>query len=266
MKTRWWLVGAVAAVLIAGGLFASNMAFKLVYILERQGTAVPGGVSSTGNNIVTFPYRQQTGLNNAGDLLADLGGTNIVIQLGNYTQTADIFSAYTGLAGAPFDLVAGDAYLVQLCTVAVRPSCTAPATLPYVIVGSENSGLGIDLDAQQAVLGASAEGAVTPRDALSRSGSQVWGPPYHLANNRADLVMQELETFTTSRLLAGCLPAPAGTGTDDCTVAHIDQFQQVNNVWAAYTGKSGTPFAIVPGEGYFVQVNRDVVGWIPLHF
>lgn len=232
MRQRALIVSAVAvvAVLVAGSLFASNMGFKLNFGLEKQGTAVPvtGGNSRSGLQWMAVPYNQQTNLINAFDLITDMGGTGIIAQVGQYVRSLDIAAAYTGTSGTAFNLVPGDAYSVQL-------QAAAPATLSYIIVGSHNPGLGINLLAQA--------------PGVSRSGSQLWSYPYHSTNNDALQLINEINAFN-------------GAGT----VVQVGQYIQSIDAFAAYTGTSGTAFQLLPGQGYNIQVSTNVTGWNPSHF
>ena len=92
MKKRilWVSAAGLVAALVAGGLFASNMGFKLNYLLN--GPAV--GVSASGTAPVGLPYHQQTNIILASDLINDINtvaggvdprGDGVVLraQLGN---------------------------------------------------------------------------------------------------------------------------------------------------------------------------------------
>ena len=65
---------AVLAVVLAGGLTASNMGFKLNYALIAAGQAVPeGGTSLNGTNDLSLPDNPQAGFITANDLRLDIG-------------------------------------------------------------------------------------------------------------------------------------------------------------------------------------------------
>jgi hypothetical protein len=233
MRKRALLVSAVAmvAVLVAGGLFASNMGFKLNYAMEKQGTAVPGGISRTGAQILALPYNQQTNLINAFDLIGDINTgqpAGSVAQIAQYVRSLDSFAGYTGQSGTAFNLVPGDAYLAALSTL-------APATLNYIVVGSHNPGLGIDLTAQAA--------------GASRTGSNLWSYPYHSTSANGFQLITEINAF-------------AGAGT----VVQIGSYVQSLDAFSGYTGTSGTAPQLFPGEGYILQVNSNVVDWVPSHY
>lgn len=232
MRKRALLVVAVAAVavLVAGGLFASNMGFKLNYAMEKQGTTVPvtGGTSRTGAQWLALPYNQQTNLVNAFDLIQDMGGTTLISQVAQYIRTADAPAAYSGTSGTAFVLAPGESYLAQL-TAAASP------TVNYIIVGSHNPGLGINLIAQA--------------PGVSRSGSQIWAYPYHSTASNAKQLLDEINAFN-------------GAGT----VVQVGQYVQSIDGFAAYTGTTGTPFSLLPGDGYAIQVSTNVTGWVPSHY
>jgi hypothetical protein len=108
------LVG-VLAVVLAGGLLASNMGFKLNYALIAGGQAVPeGGTSLNGTNDLSLPDNPQAGFVTANDLRLDIGaaangGISKLLRASNGTQT------YSGKgAGLNFNLVPGAAYTVRI--------------------------------------------------------------------------------------------------------------------------------------------------------
>jgi hypothetical protein len=104
---------AVLAVVLAGGLVASNMGFKLNYTLIAAGQAVPeGGVSKDGTNTYNYPYHSVAAT--ANDLRLEIGapangGITKLLRATNSTQT------YTGKGtGLNFNLVPGAAYTVRI--------------------------------------------------------------------------------------------------------------------------------------------------------
>ena len=135
MKKRILVAVALGAVvvLVAGGLMASNMGFKLAYQLDELG---PNAV--TGFSTLALPYNQQTSLVFASDLRADIdataGGT-AVIQIAQFVRATDIQLSYPP---QNFTLEAGKGLFVQL---------NANGGLPvnYVVVGSHAPGLVIPL-------------------------------------------------------------------------------------------------------------------------
>jgi len=217
------LVAILAGLLVAGVLYASNMAFKLNYTLLATG---PGSVD--GTSTIALPFNQQTNLLTASDLLNDIGGTAVVAQIERYDRTADGYVVYTGIgATPPFNLVPGDGYRVKL-----KPTA---ATRQYIIVGSDDPGMVVHFD------GTGTNG--------SKSGTNLYAYPYHSIANDASELLNEL----------------GGTAI----VAQVQRFDKSNNGRTSYTGIGATPpFALVPGEGYWVQLRTGVpsVDFIPSHY
>ncbi len=115
IKRKIWVVAfAMAALLVAGGLYASNMGFKLNYGLDSTG--VNG--SASGNNTMALPYNQQASLLSADDLRLDIeaiGGAGSVLGLTRFIPTSDGAITYTGLnVNNNFGLVRGEGYSVQV--------------------------------------------------------------------------------------------------------------------------------------------------------
>jgi hypothetical protein len=155
------------AILAVGGLFASNMGFKLNYPLNATGT----GGSLSGNNVLALPFNQQTNLVNAFDLIQDINATppagSKVVQVGDWTKSTNSFALYNGTAGVAFALVPGTGYLVQVNT-----------NVNYIVVGSHDPGLVVALDA------AGTNGSL--------SGNNIYGYPYHSVSNDAFELIQEI--------------------------------------------------------------------------
>ena len=117
IKRKIWVVAfAMAALLVAGGLYASNMGFKLNYGLDSTGF----NGSATGNNSMALPYNQQASLLNADDLRQDIeaiGGVGSVISLARFTATDDASVTYAGLnILKKFSLVPGEGYSINMST------------------------------------------------------------------------------------------------------------------------------------------------------
>ena len=157
----------LVAVLAVGGLYASNMGFKLNYPLNATGT----NGSTAGNNMLALPFNQQTNLLNAFDLIQDINATppagSKVVQVGNWSKATNAFLLYNGTAGAAFALVPGTGYLVQVNT-----------NVNYIVVGSHDPGLVVALDA------AGTNG--------STQGNNIYGYPYHSVSNDAFELIQEI--------------------------------------------------------------------------
>jgi hypothetical protein len=163
------VVIAVAAIILTGGLMASNMGFKLNYTLQ----AADGGVTSlSGFQSIGLPYNQQVGLNNAGDLLADItaGGVN-ALTLQRFDPVSDQNAPYPG-PGGNFSLVSGEGYLLGVTSSG-----------PYIIVGSHDPGKTINFVA--------ADGGIN-----SLSGFQRYAHPYHGVASTAGEFLVETGALT----------------------------------------------------------------------
>jgi hypothetical protein len=151
---------AVAALVLAGGVMASNMGFKLNLPL----LAASGGVSASGTNYVALPYNQQVGLVTAKDLFLDIPGAQ---QINRHVKSNDSFDFYsiagTNLPPNGWNLAAGEAYIVKM-----------GSNLNYIVVGSHNPGLSVSL--------------VGPGPG---SGTNYYAHPYHgVAANAKDLFFE----------------------------------------------------------------------------
>ena len=223
------LVG-VLAVVLAGGLLASNMGFKLNYALIAASQAVPeGGVSLNGSNDLSLPDNPQAGFVTANDLRLDVGaaangGITKLLRATNGAQT------YTGKgAGLNFNLVAGDGYRVRV---------TGTTTVNYIVVGSHNPTLShVLVAATQPV----------PEGGNSLNGTNVYNYPYHSVAATANDLRLEIGT-------------PANGG--------ISKLLRASNGSQTYTGKgAGLNFNLVPGAAYKVRITGTTnVSFIPNHF
>ena len=153
-------VVAVAVVVLAGGLMASNMGFKLNKSLV---TASPG-TSISGTQLLALPYNRQVGIDNASELFGDIGAGNVQNIQKFLTQT-DTTQLYT--FGSPdFALEEGFGLLVKM-----------GADVNYIVVGSHNPSAVVQL-----------EGA----GAASVSGTNLYAPPYHSTASMASELFAEL--------------------------------------------------------------------------
>ena len=164
MKKSVVLGLALAVLVAAGGLYASNMAFKLNYTLR----STTPGVSLNGTNTLALPFNQQTNLVNAGDLLSDIGGTVAVARISRFLQASNSTQNYDGVAGAPFALTASEAYFVQL-----KPG----QTRQYIVVGSHDPSKVVEF------LGPGPGSA---------TGQNFYAWPYHSTSNDAGELITEL--------------------------------------------------------------------------
>lgn len=221
---------AVLAVVLAGGLIASNMGFKLNYTLIAAGQAVPeGGVSLDGTNDISLPDFPQTGMVTANDLRLDIGapangGVSRFLRATNTLQT------YTGKgAGVNYNLVAGDGYRVRV---------TGATSVNYIVVGSHNPSLSHTLVAA---------GQPVPEGGNSLDGTNTYNFPYHsVAATANDLRLE--------------IGAPANGG--------VSKFLRATNTLQTYTGKgAGLNFNLVPGAAYRVRVTgASNVSFVPNHY
>jgi hypothetical protein len=145
------LTVALAVVLAAGGLLASNMGFKLNYPLN----APQVGVSATGTNTLALPDNRQAGINTANALLTDMVLAN-VLSVSKLIEATDAFQTYTGRRGSPgadFPLATGEGYIVKMAT-----------TQNYIVVGSHDPSFAHQLNAP---------------GGGSATGTNVFSYPYH---------------------------------------------------------------------------------------
>ena len=90
------LTVALAVVLAAGGLLASNMGFKLNYpLLQTQ-----VGVSASGTSTIALPDNRQSGVNAASSLMTDIGLVNVA-NMQKFLEGTDGLQIYTGRKGTP---------------------------------------------------------------------------------------------------------------------------------------------------------------------
>jgi GTP:adenosylcobinamide-phosphate guanylyltransferase len=224
MRKRTVFVAAlgVACLLVAGGLLASNMGFKLNYVLDGPGDSG----SNSGTQTFAMPFNQQTTLVDAEDLINDINttaGSNVVVSVSRFLRTTDKLDAYTGSSGTNFTLTPGEGYIVKVS-----------AGLPYIVVGSHDPNLAITFDG--------------PGDNGSNSGTQVYALPYHSTAAVAGDLIDEINL---------------AAGAD--VVVSISRYLRTTDKLDAYTGSSGTNFALAPGESYTVKVNSSI-SFIPSHY
>lgn len=157
-RTIWVAALGLGAILLAGGLFASNMGFKLNY-------AIPGG-GLDGTTSIGLPYNAQVGLTTASQLLAAVpNGTGI----GFLNGDSNLFVRYTGIVGSPadFNLVSAEGYAV-----------TVNAASNYIIVGSHNPGLGVNFSSG------------------GLDGTSLWSYPYHSTIPDASTLLADIPNAT----------------------------------------------------------------------
>jgi hypothetical protein len=220
MKNRilWATALGCAAVLVAGGIFASNMGFKInMQLLGPQPNGSASGVSN-GTQMIALPFNQQTDLINAEDVLQDVGVNATLIS--RYVRADDNFSFYTGSAGENFNLTPADSYLVTVTT-----------DTGYIAVGSHDPSLNVLLNGPQP--NGSASGM--------SNGTNGYSYPYHSVASTAEELIQEIN---------------AAHGSSAVTL--VSRYVQADDNFSFYTGSAGENFNLIPGEGYLVTVTEDV--------
>jgi hypothetical protein len=157
----------LAALLVAGALIASNMGFKILYDL-----AGPAGGTS-GTNSLGLPFHQQTDLEDAADLLNDIGPTAATVM--RFITSSDGLQAYSGLPGdVAFDLSPGEGYLVMVSS-----------DTTYTIVGTHDPFLVLTF--------------VGPGPDSS-SGANLYARPYHSVSSTAGQLIDEIDAWAGEKV------------------------------------------------------------------
>lgn len=156
------LTVALAVVLAAGTLLASNMGFKLNYPLTATGA---GSVS--GTNTLALPDNRQAGINAASTLMNDIGLVN-VNNVQRFLEATDGLQVYTGRKGSgpDFALATGEGYFVRMNT-----------TVNYIVVGSHDPAFANPLNSTGA-------GSV--------SGTNFFSYPYHATATSASALINDI--------------------------------------------------------------------------
>ncbi len=204
-------------VLLACGLvIASNMGFKLVYRFYAPVATPP---TNAGENWCAVPYNFP--FTNSQTFFDDIDAVSgSASQVSRWLRTDDKLQSYTGGKGDPiFPIVAGEAYLVKVS-----------ANTDYVIVGSHQPGLGLNLYA--------------PVTSPPTNAGENWlSVPYHCTYNNSEDVYNDIP---------------------NCS--QFSRWLRTDDKLQSYTGGKGDPvFPLAPGEGYLVKVSTDVT-WTPSHF
>ncbi len=236
MRRRTYTAIAIGAValLVAGGLFASNMGFKLNYRLDQTGD----NNSFSGTSSLALPYNQQTSLLKASDLYADINATAGGVVVASISKllkndpfpTGDALQSYTGASSlTDFDLAPGEGYRINVS-----------GSVDYIIVGSHDPGLVINLDA-----------AGTNN---SFSGTTDFAYPYHSTAATAADLYSEINTQAGNVVVASI------------SKLQKDQAFPAGDTLLSYTGASNlTNFPLVPGESYRINVTQNVA-YVPSHY
>ena len=223
-------VGVVAAaILTVQSITASNMGFKLNYTLVKAGDAVTGGTSLTGRQLIALPDNRQSGLNNAKNLIDDVG-LAATQRVERYRVSTDQFEFYTGrvLAGQTnFPLVAGEGYRIRMNT-----------TTNYIIVGSDDPAIAYNL---------LKAGDLSPQGGNSLTGRQVYSYNFHQTAVNAKNLLDEIGLANVQR---------------------IERYLTTTDQFAFYTGRvlaGQTNFTLIPGESYRIRMNTTVA-YTPSHY
>lgn len=162
-KTFFGAMAVVTAVALTGSaLVASNMGFKLNYTLSQAGAG-----SNSGTNTLALPDNRQTGLNDAKNLMDDIGSASVA-SVAKFLSTNDSLQTYTGRkgTGAVFSLASGEGYYVKMAT-----------SVNYIVVGSDDPALAYSL--KQAGVG-------------SNSGTNFYSYNYHQTAADAKTLMDDI--------------------------------------------------------------------------
>jgi hypothetical protein len=226
-KTTFWVAAlGCVALLVSGGLFASNMGFKLNYPLTG-----PAAFPEDGTNTIALPYNQQTGLATAAELITDIGGAdcantaNPVLSVSRYNKATAGLDTYTGCAGIAFPLVSGEGYQIKVDT-----------DTNYIVVGSHKPGFVVNL---------------TGPAAFPEDGTNLFSNPYH--STAAD----------ASGLIADIGGADCANAA--LAVLSVSRYNKATAGLEAYTGCAGISFPTTAGESYYIKVDTDVA-YVPSHF
>lgn len=168
MRKRGYVLAALGlvAVLVAGGLFASNMGFKLNRFMQ----AAPAAVG--GQTTISLPFNQQVGLNTAKDLFADIPNS---VNLGRYVPSDGFVSEFYDGSGASTDFGLNPSQEGYFISVS--------ADTNYIIVGSHAPGVPTFLDGP-------------PASGGSAVGGQSLAPyPYHAVSQLAKDLRDEINNF-----------------------------------------------------------------------
>ena len=164
------LTVALAVVLAAGGLLASNMGFKLNYPLTAAGAG-----SLSGTNTLALPDNRQAGVNAASTLMNDVSLLNTA-NVQKFLEATDGLQVYTGRKGSgpDFALGTGEGYLLKMNT-----------TVNYIVVGSHDPAFANALNAA---------------GAGSSSGTNLFSYPYHSTATTASALQTDIGLANTANV------------------------------------------------------------------
>jgi hypothetical protein len=225
------MVVALAVVIATGGLVASNMGFKLNYPLLDGGDAG----SASGTQTIGLPYNRQVGIDLASDLFKDIGlstgpcssyACNCLSTISRYDTGIDLFVTYA-CKGADFALTPGEGLQLGMVTGGGGD---------YIVVGSHNPGLTINLACPGAPCG-------------SNSGTEYYTHPYHAVSASAAELMTELGGFNF--------------------VSTISRYDTGTDLLVTYAAH-GTSFPLVAGQAYQITTKNltvpNGIDFTPAHY
>jgi hypothetical protein len=163
---------AAAVLLVAGGLFASNMGFKINR--SMSGPTGAGGTTLSGTHMLGLPYNRQLNIDDADQLIDDMNATgtplNGAANVQKFDFATDQLAVYTGTTPGqtPFALAACECYKTQVNA----------ANLAYIAVGSHDPSLLCPLKGTSGSL----------------SGTNYFTQPYHSTFDKADELLSDLNT------------------------------------------------------------------------
>lgn len=229
MKKRSLIAVAlgVSVVIAFGGLYASNMGFKLNQLLESSASAD----SASGQTQLGLPYNPQTSIVNAADLRADINataGAEVVVQISRFVKSNDTFTSYTGPP------LTGDNYAIDGIE-GQRIQVSAPVN--YIVVGSHDPGRVITL------LGSADPG--------SASGQTELSFPYHGTAVDAAALRDEINAAAGADVV---VQISRFVRSNDTFVSYTGP------------PLTGVNFPTAPGESYRIQVSQTVPSYIPSHY
>ena len=286
------VVVAVVAVIITGGLTASNMGVRFQLFIKHAdnapippGTAnpdcatVPAGptcVSNSGTQSLGYPYHRQGGIDKASRLFRDIGLTistcgknpcNCLLSVQRYDTLTDNNAPYgCGTTCSPgcgpvnlfdFDLESGSGVLVQAKNSQGNPVVAHDGD--YLIVGSHNPTLIVNLP-----------GA----GAASNSGTERYAHPWHAISTKASEVIAEM---------GGCRTFPDAPDVSD--IQRYDEASDQNQPYGCgvtcdppgpvdtcvVPGVNDLDFTLEPGRAYLVNTGPSTtepagLNFVPAHY
>lgn len=222
MSKKNVFVAVVLAVCVIAAA-GTLLASNMGFKLNYSLLTTAGAVSATGKNTLALPYFRQTGVNDSHQLILDIGNGSVtpVTNVQRFNKNNDTFAVYTGRMGTPAPLFS----LVAGDGYFVAMN----SNVNYIVVGAHDPSLSYTLQA--------------PSAGVSATGKNLYAPPYNItATNSFQLILD----------IGGGVVTP---------VTNVQRFNRVNDTFAVYTGRMGTPapvFALAPGEAYFVAMGTTV--------